>query len=163
MIDFHTHIIPNIDDGSRSIEETFNLIQEAQNAGFDKIISTSHFKENFYEVPCSERKAWVDALSQGISEKNMNVKLYLGNEIYFSSNIIDLIKENKACSINNTKYVLFELPLHSDIPLNLNEIIYELMENKFIPILAHPERYSFVQKSPNFVYNLIQKGVRYAI
>ena len=85
MIDFHTHIIPNIDDGSRSVEETFNLIQEAQNAGFDKIISTSHFKENFYEVPCSERKAWVDALSQGISEKNMNVKLYLGNEIYFSS------------------------------------------------------------------------------
>ena len=48
-----------------------------------------------------------------------------------------------------------------DMPLN--EIIYELMENKFVPILAHPERYSFVQKNPNFVYNLIQKGVRYAI
>lgn len=55
MIDFHTHILPNVDDGARSIEETFKLIKEAQKAGFTEIILTSHYKENRYEVEEKER------------------------------------------------------------------------------------------------------------
>lgn len=47
MIDFHSHILPNIDDGSRSIEETFNLIKEAESVGFEAIISTSHYIEGY--------------------------------------------------------------------------------------------------------------------
>ena len=50
MTDLHTHILPNIDDGARSIDETFNLIKEAQEAGFDNIVLTSHYKENYYET-----------------------------------------------------------------------------------------------------------------
>ena len=48
MIDFHTHILPNIDDGSRSIDETFNLIKEAKEAGFEGIVLTSHYIEKYY-------------------------------------------------------------------------------------------------------------------
>ena len=56
MIDFHSHILPNIDDGSRSIEETFNLIKEAEKAGFEAVISTSHYMENYYETDVPERE-----------------------------------------------------------------------------------------------------------
>ena len=59
MIDFHSHIIPSIDDGSKSVEETFNLMKEAQKAGFDKIISTSHYMEGYYEVTNREREVWI--------------------------------------------------------------------------------------------------------
>ena len=58
MIDFHSHILPNIDDGSRSIEETFNLIKEAKQAGFEAIISTSHYMENYYETDVPEREVY---------------------------------------------------------------------------------------------------------
>ena len=119
MIDIHTHILPNIDDGSKSIEETFNLIKEA---------------------------------------KNIDIKLYLGNEIYMSENIIKLLEEGKATTMNNTSYVLFEMPLNAE-PLNLYDIIYEMQQYKIVPILAHPERYSFVQQDPELIYDLIQKGV----
>ena len=132
MIDFHSHILPNIDDGSRSIEETFNLIKEAKQAGFEAIISTSHYMENYYETDVPEREVWVKAICENLQNKNIETNLYLGN--------------------------LFELPLNAE-PMNLYDIVYEMLQYKLVPILAHPERYSFVQKDPDLIYDLIEKGV----
>ena len=158
MIDFHTHIIPNIDDGSRSVEETFNLIKEAKEAGFEGIILTSHYIENYYETDAPERDVWVKAISDSLKAKGIETNLYIGNEIYISENIMDLLINRKASTINNTSYVLFEMPLNAE-PMNLYDVIYSLQENKLVPVLAHPERYSFVQKEPELIYDLIQKGV----
>ncbi len=158
MIDFHTHIIPNIDDGSRSIEETFNLIKEAKEAGFEGIVLTSHYIENYYETDVPERDMWVKAISDNLKQKGIETDLYLGNEIYISGNMMNLLIEGKASTINNSSYVLFEMPLNAE-PMNLYDVIYSLQENKLIPVLAHPERYSFIQKEPELVYDLIEKGV----
>ena len=158
MIDFHTHIIPNIDDGSRSIEETFNLINEAKEAGFTGIILTSHYIENYYETDVPERDVWVKAISDNLKAKGIDTNLYLGNEIYMSNNMMKLLVEGKASTINNSSYVLFEMPLNVE-PMNLYDVIYSLQENRLIPILAHPERYKFIQKEPELVYDLIEKGV----
>ena len=157
MIDFHTHILPNIDDGSRSIDETFNLIKEAKEVGFDGIILTSHYIENHYETNVPERDVWVKAISENLEAKGIDTNLFLGNEIYISDNMMSLLEERKASTINNSCYVLFELPLTVE-PMNLYDAIYSLQENKLIPILAHPERYTFVQKEPELIYDLIQKG-----
>ncbi len=158
MIDFHTHIIPNIDEGSRSIEETFNLIKEAKEAGFEGIVLTSHYIENYYETDVPERDMWVKAISDNLKQKGIETDLYLGNEIYISGNMMNLLIEGKASTINNSSYVLFEMPLNAE-PMNLYDVIYSLQENKLIPVLAHPERYSFIQKEPELVYDLIEKGV----
>ena len=158
MIDFHTHILPNIDDGSRSIEETFNLIKEAKNAGFEAIISTSHYIEEYYETNTPEREVWINAIYENLKARNIDINLYLGNEIYMSENIIKLLEEGKASTINDTSYVLFEMPLNAE-PMNLYDVIYEMLQYKLVPILAHPERYTFVQKEPELIYDLIEKGV----
>ena len=158
MTDLHTHILPNIDDGARSIDETFNLIKEAQEAGFDNIVLTSHYKENYYETNMPEREVWLKAIMQNLQIKNIDTNLYLASEIYISENIMQLLEEEKASTINNTSYVLFELPKKEE-PENLYETIYSLQQNKLVPILAHPERYEYVQKEPEIIYDLIQKGV----
>lgn len=158
MIDFHTHILPNIDDGSRSIEETFNLIKEAKEVGFDSIISTSHYMEGYYETNTPEREVWINAIYENLQAKHIDVKLFLGNEIYMSENIIHLLEDGKASTINDTSYVLFEMPLNVE-PLNLYDVVYEMLQYKLVPILAHPERYTFVQKEPELIYDLIQKGI----
>ena len=75
-----------------------------------------------------------------------------------SDNMMNLLIEGKASTINNSCYVLFELPLDVE-PTNLYEVIYSMQENKIIPVLAHPERYKFIQKEPELVYDLIEKGV----
>lgn len=158
MIDFHTHILPNIDDGSRDIEETFNLIEEAEKAGFDKLVLTPHYMEGYYETDVAEREVWLDAISKNLFIKEYKGELYLGNEIYMSTNLISLLENAKASTINNTSYVLFELPLNAE-PLNLYDVIYEMQQYKIVPVLAHPERYSFIRKEPELLYDLAQKGV----
>ena len=158
MIDFHSHIIPNVDDGSKSVEETFNILKEAKDAGFSGIISTSHYIENFYESDVQEREIWIQALSDALPKQNINLNLYIGNEIYITENILTLLEEGKATSINKTNYVLFEFPLDSK-PLNIYDIILDMIGYKLIPVLAHPERYLFVQKDPEMIYDLIQSGV----
>ena len=158
MIDVHSHILPNIDDGSRSIDETFNLIKEAKEAGFEGIICTSHYMENYYETDRPEREVWINAIHENLKNKNIEKNLYLGNEIYMSDNIIKLLEDGKATTMNDTSYVLFELPLNVE-PMNLYDMVYEMQQYKIVPILAHPERYSFVQTDPELIYDLIDKGV----
>ncbi len=158
MIDFHTHIIPQIDDGSRGVEETFNIIREAEEVGFNKIISTSHYLIDKYEAKEEERKVLLNAIEKKTNESIGSIELYLGSEIYVDMNIVNFLKEKKASTINNSRYVLFELPMKRKF-LEIKEVIYKLIENRYIPIIAHPERYVFVQQNPNKLIDFIEMGV----
>lgn len=82
----------------------------------------------------------------------------MGNEIFINNNINNLIKEDVISTLNNSKYVLVELPFHNPI-LNLDDIIYELKYNNLIPIIAHPERYTYFQKNYKEVDKLREEGV----
>ena len=158
MIDFHTHVLPNIDDGARSIEETIRLVEEAKEVGFEAIISTSHYMEGYYETNAPERELWINIIYKKLQEENVKMKLYLGNEIYLSENIVSLLQEEKASTINDTSYVLFEMPFNIE-PMNLYNVVYEMLKNNLVPVLAHPERYCFIQQEPEMISELIEKGV----
>ena len=158
MIDFHSHIVYDVDDGSETLESSINILKEAEKAGFDQIILTPHYWEDYYDVKKSGIKRKIEELQRVCYEQNINIKLYQANEIYISNDIVDILKENKATTINESDYVLFEVPLRGE-PLNLLEVVYKLKENGNIPILAHPERYEFVQKDPNKLIELIEEGV----
>lgn len=160
MIDFHAHILPNIDDGSASMEESINLIKEAEQAGFTGIISTSHYLQNYYECDEAERRRILAELANQVKVADVEAeipKLYLGSEIYISTDIVELLEEGKASTINGTNYVLFELPMNSK-PLFAKEVVYKLIENGYKPIIAHPERYSYVKEDIEFVRELKSMG-----
>lgn len=162
MIDFHSHILPNIDDGSRSMEESINLIREATEAGFTGIISTSHYLQDYYECDEQERRKLIDSIANETAKLSNNIgrqipKLYLGSEIYITTDMINLLEEKKASTINNTKYVLFELPMNSK-PLFVKDVVYKLIECGYRPIIAHPERYSYVKEDIGFVKELKDMG-----
>lgn len=156
MIDMHSHILPNIDDGSKSMKETLNMIYEGVKYGFDRIVLTPHYIEGYYQKDETTRIELIERIQKEIKEES--VKLYIGNEIYLSENILKLLKERKISTINNSNYVLFELP-RCIKPMNLNNMIYEMLEHKIKPILAHPERYEFIYEEPEIIYDLIEKGV----
>lgn len=160
MIDFHAHILPNIDDGSASMEESINLIKEAEQAGFTGIISTSHYLQNYYESDEEERRRILAELANQVKVADAEAeipKLYLGSEIYISTDIVELLEEGKASTINGTNYVLFELPMNSK-PLFVKAVVYKLIENGYNPIIAHPERYSYVKENIEFVRELKNMG-----
>lgn len=154
MIDFHSHILPGIDDGAKNLEQSIAMVNEAKKVGFTKIISTSHYMENYYE--CNERDR--RQLLKKVQENVQGIELILGNEIYITNNIIELLQNGQASSINGTKYVLFEFPLITTRPMNDKEVIYRLVENGYIPIIAHPERYPFIQENPDYLFELEEMG-----
>lgn len=156
MIDFHSHIIPNIDDGSSSLEESINLIKEAEKAGFTAIISTSHYIEGYYDYNQEERKKYLENLYNA-ENNDKNVKLYLGSEIYITEDMFELIEQEKASTINNSRYILFELPMNSKTFL-AKEIVYRAIEKGYLPIIAHPERYTYVQEDINYARELSNMG-----
>ena len=159
MIDFHSHILPNIDDGSSSFEESSDLLKEAFEAGFTKVISTSHYIEEYYEVIEEERKNLLKEVLEKtkILSPEKVPEVYLGSEIYVSSEIVELLKKSKASTINNSNYILFELPMNTR-PLYTKELVYKIIENGYTPIIAHPERYSYVQNDIDFVQELYDMG-----
>ena len=157
MIDMHSHIIPKVDDGSKSVEETFNMINEAKNAGFSDLVITSHFLLGYYEPKCKELLLWKNKLQEIIDSKNLGIKLHSGMEIYISNIMNELIEENKLQTIANSKYMLIELPINANI--NYLDYVLNYIKSKGIkPIIAHPERYVYLQDNPSLVEDYINKG-----
>ena len=140
MIDFHSHIIPQVDDGSKNLKQTDELINEAVNAGFDKIILTPHYIKTYYESDTEQNELWAEGIRKIIEKENLNLEVYLGNESYLSDDILELLAEKKITTINSSKYLLMEMPLNTK-PINMFSVVYKLKEKEIVPIIAHPERY----------------------
>lgn len=156
IIDIHSHLVYDVDDGAKDIGETLYMIKEAYNAGFTDIILTPHYMEDFYIKETLEISKKISIIKEEL--RDIKVNLYEGNEIYANSNLIELIKERKATSLAKSKYILFELPMQ-ELPINLDEIVYNILENGGVPVIAHPERYLYVHNDPNILIDYIDKGV----
>ena len=156
MIDVHSHLVYGVDDGSRDLEETMAILKEAKKAGFTDIILTPHYMEDYYMVPSEDIEKRIDIMKDEANK--IGIELYQGNEIYATENIVKLIEEKEAVSLNNSRYVLFELPMQTK-PMNLDEVVYIILESGRIPIIAHPERYRYVQEDPNILLDYINQGV----
>lgn len=157
MIDIHTHLIPNVDDGSKSVEDTFSIFDEAEKAGFTDVILTSHYLTDYYEPKTEEIVFWKDKLQEVLEKSDRKLKLHSGMEIYISEQLDKLIKENKLLMLANSKYILIELPMSTNIKY-LDHIMYLLESIGLKFILAHPERYKNVQENPSLVEEYIKKG-----
>lgn len=151
MIDMHSHILPNVDDGSRTIQETINLLIEAKSAGFKKIVVTPHYKKGQYEIKKNEIELLTLALDEKLKIKEtIGIELIVGNEIYIDASMIEDILQKQSSRINNTRYVLFEIPFNQKI-VNIENLVDEMKKNGLVPILAHPERYDMIQKNPDII------------
>ena len=157
MIDVHTHIIPNIDDGSKSVEETFNLISEAEEAGFTDIILTPHYITNYYETTGAEVRLLTETLQKIANEKNLEIKLHSGMEIYISEELCDLAKAGTVITLANSKYMLIEFPMNTTMR-NVNEILFMMRNMGYRVIIAHPERYKCIQENIEYAMQLVEEG-----
>ena len=159
MIDIHSHILPGIDDGASNFEVSINLVRELCAQGVTDIIATPHYvDETIYTSGASENTLLLDELQERIIKEGLNVKLYLGNEIYINGYIDELIKNGEISTLAGSKYILVELPMDGEYP-NYEDILIDLMDCGYKVILAHPERYVSFQKDFELVEQLYNMGV----
>lgn len=157
--DLHSHILYGIDDGSKTIEESIVLLKKMEKSGTKELILTPHYIENSkYNANNRRKEALFRQLKKKIKEEKINIDLYLGNEVFFSNNMLDLLKTGEIKTLNKSKYILFEFPM-TRFYNNSLEVINQLVTNEYIPVLAHPERYTEFQKNPNLVVEYLKSGV----
>ena len=158
MIDLHCHILFDTDDGAKTLQNSIEMIKEAEEAGFTKICCTPHYLIPEYAKTKQENLEKLELIKEKLNEYNINVELFLGNEVYITYNICELIKCEKISTINNSKFILIEFPMNFKSVIAENEID-DLIVHGYKVILAHPERYSYVQKDIKYLDNFIQRGV----
>jgi len=158
MIDIHSHILPSIDDGSSSIEESIELLKKAVSYGVTDVVVTPHFIIGSYDADNEKKRMLFEELKKRIVEENLKIQLYLGNEVFVEPNLLELLKFGKITTIHESKYLLFEVP-RLDVYQGLDEIVFYLQNAGLKPILAHPERYKMIQKDPNIAVKLREEGV----
>ncbi len=157
MIDIHSHILPGIDDGAQGMEESIEMARLYLKNGIDKVIVTPHYIEGAGSTTLNENKVVLKKLKHVLKEEGIELELYIGNEIYVTPDILNYVIEKRVATLNETKYVLIELPMY-DMPRYIENIIYELCLKEYVPIIAHPERNIRIQQDPNILYGFIMGG-----
>ncbi len=159
MKDLHCHLLYGIDDGSKTEEESIRLLKQMEKEGITECILTPHYiEESEYICNNKEKEKLLMDLQEKVNEENINIKLYLGNEAFISTNLVSLIKKEEIKTLNNSKYILFEFPMRQ-IYNNTGFIVNELVSKGYIPVLAHPERYYAFQKHPNLLEEYLRTGL----
>lgn len=158
MIDIHSHILFGIDDGSKDIETSVNMAKEAQINGVTHICCTPHFLEPDYISNSKENEERLEILKQKFKEENIDIELRLGNEIFITENSIEDLNIGRAIKMNETKYVLVEFPMVNELKCS-EKIVDNLILKGYKVIIAHPERYKYVQENPDYIIPYLDKGV----
>lgn len=159
MIDIHSHILPGIDDGAETIVDSVDLAKELLAQGVTDIIATPHYVDgSVYESPKEKNEELLKELKQVLTERNIEVNLYLGNEIYINNKIDELVKSGTISPLAGSEYLLVELPLNGEFP-NYEDILESLDYFGYKVILAHPERYGIFQEEYERVERLHEMGV----
>ena len=158
MIDIHSHILFDTDDGAKNLDMTLDMLKNAVQDGTKKIVATPHYCINYAEVPFGEIIKRVENLRQIIKENHIDLELFCGQEVYMSKYIVEQYEENKIGTINDTKYMLVELPLR-EFESDTLDMIYELQLKGIKIILAHPERNIPVINNPCVINDYVREGL----
>lgn len=156
MIDIHSHILPGIDDGAKSMEDAVTMINKACENGVEGIIATPHYCRGYYENEYENIKDQLNDLNLRLSKENIPIKIYTGQEVYIDSKTLELHKKGILKGLNNSKYMLVEFPMEQP-ERDALDIIYELKLRDVVPIIAHPERYLYVIDDITYLNDFIDE------
>jgi protein-tyrosine phosphatase len=157
MIDIHAHIIPGVDDGPLDMETSVGMGEIAQREGIHGIISTSHSKEAS-AIGYTQMQTRLEAVRMAWHKAGLNIRLQLGVEIFLQPDTLDDLKAGRLWTLAGSRYVLVELP-YQPWPQYAEETLFALQVAGYVPILAHPERYTAIQAEPGRMYELAARGV----
>jgi len=157
MIDIHSHILPEVDDGARSLDEALEMARIAAADGIQQMCCTPHMFNGISDNPePAEILERVNAFQEAIGSEGLRV--LPGNEVHVSHEIAQQAATNRVTKLNAKNYMLVEFPTMT-VPIGADELFYRLQLNGVRPILVHPERNSQLQARPSMVASFVERGV----
>jgi len=158
--DIHSHILPQVDDGCSSLEESIALLESAIDNDVKSIIITPHFNCENSPIKKNELLKKINELKGKVREKKLDIDIYPGTEVRLSRRIPEFANDKKYITTlaGSSKYMLIELPFSHE-PYKLSEILFEIKLLKIIPVLSHPERYGYLSGKLRYLQKLHDEGM----
>jgi protein-tyrosine phosphatase len=160
-VDMHSHLIPGIDDGSKTMDESIELIRAFKEFGYKKIITTPHIMSDYYKNTPEIINDGLAKLRLELGKQKIEMEINAAAEYYLDFDFNDKIHAEKLLTFGKN-YLLIEVSYLNE-PDNIDAIIFELQTSGYNIILAHPERYPFWYNNPKRYETLKDKDVLFQI
>lgn len=155
MIDIHSHVLPKIDDGPNTWEDTMAMLYQAEEDGISEVAITHHILSNIAYEREEEIIVKYKELQERIAFEKLNIKIHLGSEIYVQPDME--LTHTISTYNNNRKYFLVEFPMQG-VPQFVADRFFDIVLEGMVPIIAHPERNLGIIRNPQRAFEFVQRG-----
>ena len=158
MIDSHCHLLPGVDDGSKSMDISLKLANDAVRDGIDYALLTPHHMNGVY---LNHKKAVIQQTQEfqmELDRHKIPLKVFPGQEVRINGGLLTAIDQDDILFADESeRYLMLEFP-DDDVPSYTSNMIYELMQRGIVPVIVHPERNTKIMEQPEILYELLSKG-----
>ncbi len=158
QVDMHSHLIPGIDDGAQSMDESIAMLAKFESLGFKKVVTTPHIMSDYFKNTPKIILSGLEKLKKTASDLNLSIEIDAAAEYYFDETLLDRLKRKEKLLTFGDNYVLFEFSFHSE-PSHVDELFFEFLTQGYKPVLAHFERYAYLQGRLDKAAEWREKGI----
>lgn len=162
LTDIHSHLLPQLDDGVDTLQESEQLIRQFINLGYSKLITTPHVMSDFYRNTPRQIQEKLGSLNQHLVDQKIDITIEAAAEYYLDEVLIGNVNSDEQLLTFGAQYLLFETNFLTE-PFQLNEFIFAVTTQGYKPVLAHPERYQYLVNNFEKVEDLRNRGVLFQI
>ncbi|TDQ38655.1 tyrosine-protein phosphatase [Aureibacillus halotolerans] len=158
MIDLHCHILPGVDDGAQTLDDSIAMAKAAVQENITAIVATPHHANGSYDNDREKIIERVNLLNQALVDERLPLTILPGQETRIFGDIVEAYEQGELITLNDTnKYVFVEFP-SGDVPAYSERVLYDLMLKGLKPVIVHPERNKAIIEQPDKLYRLVKKG-----
>ena len=158
MIDLHCHLLPGVDDGSKSMDISLKLANNAVRDGIDYALLTPHHMNGVYLNHKKEVIQQTQEFQVELDRHKIPLEVFPGQEVRINGGLLTALDQDDILFADEGgQYLMLEFP-DDDVPSYTSNMIYELMQRGIIPVIVHPERNTKIMKQPNLLYELLSRG-----
>lgn len=157
MIDIHSHIVFDVDDGPKTLEESLSLIEESYRQGVRIIVSTSHRRKGMFETPEDIIFENFSIVKHEAEKRFEHLQILYGGELYYTSDMLEKLKLKQIPTLNNTKFALIEFSMQTSWK-DIHTALSNVLMLGITPVVAHIERYNALENQKERVKEIINMG-----
>lgn len=158
MVDLHCHLLPGVDDGSKSMEISLRMAREAVENGVTHALLTPHHMNGRYVNHKQDVIRLTKQFADELERHNIPLTVFPGQEVRINGNLLEALDNDDILFADTgNRYLMLEFP-DDDVPHYTNRMIFDLQQRGITPVIVHPERNTMIMDKPDILYELLQKG-----
>lgn len=159
MIDLHAHVLPGLDDGPATLEESLQLLRAMHEQGVHTVVATAHALDGRYNATRDGVLTALELVRASVHTAGFRITILPSMELFLGFDLLRAVKAGQVLGLNESKHLVVELP-HREYPGYTDRALFELLIAGYRPILNHPERNAAILRKPDLMYRLAEKGIQ---